>query len=77
MDLDIVGRFNTEELRISKDPLTKLPLQTYRPAEVDIVLGPDNEPLNPIKRLKGSGSPTALLTNPPNLITTVKAAEKI
>lgn len=77
LDLNIIGHYDTSKLQVSKDPLTKLPLQTYRPAEATIVLGPDNEPLNPVQKLKGSGSPTSLLTNPPNLLTTVKAAEKV
>ncbi len=74
---DVVGQYNPEKLRISKDPLTKLPIQTYRPAEANIVLGPDNEPLNPIQKMKGSGEPTGILSNPPNVLTTVKAAEVI
>ncbi|WP_430789502.1 FtsX-like permease family protein [Virgibacillus flavescens] len=77
LQFDIVGHYDTSKLKISKDPLTKLPLQTYKPAEASIVLGSDNEPMNPVRTLKGSGSPTSLLTNPPNVLTTVKAAEKI
>ncbi|MEK4244001.1 ABC transporter permease [Psychrobacillus sp. FSL K6-2684] len=75
--LNIVGSFSSDKLNISKDPITELPLETYRPTEAEIVLGPDHEPLNPPRMLKGSGLPTGLLTNPPNILTTVKAAEVI
>ncbi|WP_166462457.1 ABC transporter permease [Psychrobacillus vulpis] len=75
--LNIVGSFSSDKLNISKDPFTELPLETYRPAQAGIVLGPDNEPLNPSRTMKGSGVPTGLLTNPPNILTTVKAAEII
>ncbi|WHX24560.1 hypothetical protein QNH47_10145 [Virgibacillus halodenitrificans] len=74
---NIVGTYDIGKLNLSKDPLTKLPLQTYRPATADVVLGPNEEPSNPTKELMGSGSPTGLLSNPPNILTTVEAAEKI
>lgn len=75
--LNIVGSFSSDKLNISKDPLTELPLETYRPAQAEVILGPNEEPLNPTRMMKGSGVPTGLLTNPPNLLTTVKAAETI
>ncbi|WP_430789498.1 FtsX-like permease family protein [Virgibacillus flavescens] len=76
-ELNIVGKYDPTKLQISKDPLTKLPVQTYRPAEANVVLDEKGDPLNPIKKIKGSGSPTALLPNPPNLLTTIKAAEMV
>lgn len=77
LKLAIVGTYSPEKLNISTDPLTELPLETYRPATADIVLGPDQEPLNPIGQFKGAPGPSGLLTSPPNLLTTIEAAEEI
>ncbi|WP_164669826.1 ABC transporter permease [Virgibacillus doumboii] len=77
LEFNIIGKYDPNNLQVSMDPLTKLPLQTYRPAEATVVLDQNGEPLNPVKKIEGSGAPTALLPNPPNLLTTVKAAEKL
>lgn len=77
LKLDIVGTYSPRKLNISNDPLTELPLETYRPATADIVLGSNKEPLNPIGQFKGAPGPTGLLTSPPNLLTTIEAAEEI
>lgn len=77
LKLDIIGTYSPDKLNISNDPLTELPLETYRPATADIVLGSDQEPLNPIGQFKGAPGPTGLLTSPPNLLTTIEAAEEI
>ncbi|WP_164669828.1 ABC transporter permease [Virgibacillus doumboii] len=77
LNFNVIGKYDPSNLQVSMDPLTKLPLQTYRPAEATVVLDENREPLNPVKKIEGSGAPTALLPNPPNLLTTVKAAEKL
>lgn len=75
--LNIIGTYSPDELVFSNDPLTELPLETYRPAKADIVLGTKNEPLNPIQHFEGAPGPTGLLTSPPNILTTIEAAEEI
>lgn len=75
--LNIIGTYSPEKLVFSNDPLTELPLETYRPAKADIVLGAKNEPLNPIQHFEGAPGPTGLLTSPPNILTTIEAAEEI
>ena len=75
--LNVIGTYSPNELEFSNDSLTELPLETYRPAKADIVLGSKNEPLNPIQHFEGAPGPTGLLTSPPNILTTVEAAEEI
>jgi putative ABC transport system permease protein len=77
LHFNILGTYDIGKLNINKDPLTKLPLQTYRPAEAEIVLDSNSKPLNPVLTIHGSGSPIGLLTNPPNILTTVRVAEEI
>jgi hypothetical protein len=75
--LNIIGTYSPDKLVFSNDPLTELPIETYRPAKADIVLGSKNEPLNPIQHFEGAPGPTGLLTSPPNILTTIEAAEEI
>lgn len=72
-----IGVFNPKKLKISKDPLTKLPMETYHPASAKLVLDAHGKPVNPPIEMKPSDDSTGLLTKPPEMLTTIQAAAKI
>ncbi|MFC4617420.1 ABC transporter permease [Camelliibacillus cellulosilyticus] len=77
LKLHIVGVFDPDRLSLSKDPLTKLPVETYRPPEAQLVLDADGQPVNPPKHIQSTGDPLGWLTHPPTMLTTIDAAAKI
>lgn len=70
-----IGFYDPERLNISLDPLSELPMETYRPASARLVLNKDGEPINPPKTVTTDGKPNGLLTSPPVLLTTIDASE--
>jgi ABC-type lipoprotein release transport system permease subunit len=72
-----IGFYDPSELSISMDPLNELPMETYRPATAELVIDANNEPVNPSQTLKPTDNPYDFLTNPPNMLTTIDAAEEI
>ena len=74
---NVVGFYNSNNITALNDPLNELPLETYRPPKAKLVLDENSKPINPTKDVMGIGNPTGFLTNPPNIITTVEAAEKL
>lgn len=73
----VVGFYNPSKLSVSKDPLNELPLETYRPAKASLVLDENNLPINPSRDITGIGHPAGLLTNPPNMLTTIQASQAV
>ncbi|MDP7977658.1 ABC transporter permease [Bacillus sp. WLY-B-L8] len=73
----VVGFYNPSKLSVSKDPLNELPLETYRPAKASLVLDENSLPINPAQDITGIGHPAGLLTNPPNMLTTIQAAQMV
>jgi putative ABC transport system permease protein len=74
---NVLGFYNPNNITASMDPLNELPLETYRPTRAKMVLDESAAPINPPKDVIGIGNPAGLLTNPPNIITTLDAAEMI
>ncbi|MFA1819109.1 ABC transporter permease [Virgibacillus oceani] len=72
-----IGFYDPSELSISMDPLNELPMETYRPATAELVIDANNEPVNPSQTLQPTDNPYDFLTNPPNMLTTIDAAEEI
>ncbi|GGA91815.1 ABC transporter permease [Ornithinibacillus halotolerans] len=72
-----IGFYDASKLTISKDPTTELPMETYRPATAEFVMDKDGNPVNPPKLLQPIGDPNNFLTEPPGMLTTIEAAEKI
>lgn len=72
-----VGVYAPSKLALAMDPLTDVPMETYRPATASLVLDRDGSPLNPPAAIQNEGTPYSLLTSPPVLLTTIDAAEKI
>lgn len=72
-----IGFYDASNLEISKDPTNELPMETYRPAAAELVMDADGNPLNPSKQLKPTGDPYSFLTDPPGMLTTIEAAEKL
>lgn len=73
----VVGFYNPSKLSVSKDPLNELPLETYRPAKASLVLDENSLPINPARDITGIGHPAGLLTNPPNMLTTIQASQAV
>jgi hypothetical protein len=75
--MNYVGVFNPQKLKISKDPLTELPMETYFPAKAQWVMDSDNKPVNPPTDMKPTNDEYGFLTKPPLMLTTLEAAAKI
>jgi hypothetical protein len=75
--VDWKGFYDPSRLELPKDPLTELPMQTYRPPTADWVLDQHNQPVNPPKKVMATGNPLGFLTQPPMMLTTLKAAEAL
>lgn len=71
-----IGFYDPKKLNLPLDPLTELPMETYRPATAELVLDPNNQPINPPKKLLPTTNPLGFLTQPPVMLTTLDAAEQ-
>ncbi|WP_290750599.1 ABC transporter permease [Exiguobacterium sp. UBA3968] len=74
---NVVGLYDPNNIKVSKDPLNELPMETYRPSSADLVLDAKSEPVNPAKSIDTSGNPVGLLTSSPNILTTIDSARAI
>ncbi|MBB2483354.1 DUF4352 domain-containing protein [Bacillus sp. APMAM] len=72
-----IGFYDPSKLKISQDPTTELPMETYRPATADLVLDKNKKPVNPAKSLKPTDNPFDFLASPPVMLTTIEAAQQI
>lgn len=72
-----IGTYDPGKLKISQNPLTKLPMETYSPASAQLVLNTNGKPVNPPTKISPSDTPFGFLTKPPGMLTTIKAAAKI
>lgn len=77
LQLNYVGVFDPQQLDISKDPLTELPMETYFPAKAQWVMDENGEPINPPTEMKPLNNPYGFLTKPPLLLTTLEAAAEV
>ncbi|MBY6038057.1 ABC transporter permease [Fictibacillus nanhaiensis] len=75
--VDPVGIFDPTKIKISKDPLTELPMETYFPAKAQLVMDADETPVNPPRTMKPENNPYGFLTKPPTMLTTLDAAAKL
>lgn len=73
----VVGLYDPNKIKVSKDPLNELPMETYRPSSADLVLDAEGEPVNPAKSIDTSGNPVGLLTSSPNILTTLDSARGV
>ncbi|HET7657757.1 MAG TPA: ABC transporter permease, partial [Bacillales bacterium] len=76
LKLNYIGFYDPGKLKISKDPLTELPMETYRPASAKLVLDAKGNPVNPPIKMKPEDGAFGLLTRPPTMLTTIDAAAK-
>lgn len=72
-----IGFYDASNLSLSKDPTSELPMETYRPASAEFVMDQEGNPMNPPKQLQPTGDPYNFLTDPPGMLTTIEAAEKL
>ncbi|MFC0190509.1 ABC transporter permease [Fictibacillus aquaticus] len=74
---NFVGFYDPNKLKLSKDPLNELPMETYRPATAHLVLDGKGKPVNPQVTVQPTSNPLGYLTAPPTLLTTIEAAAAI
>ncbi len=72
-----IGFYDASKLKLSMDPTTELPMETYRPASAKFVMDAEGNPISPAVDVKPTDDPMDFLTNPPGMLTTLEAAEKI
>jgi hypothetical protein len=72
-----VGIYDPSKLALTMDPLTDVPMETYRPATASLVLDKNGKPINPPATIQNEGMPFSLLTSPPVLLTTIDGAKSI
>lgn len=72
-----IGNYDPNKLEISRDPINNLPMETYSPAMANLVLDADLKAVNPPETLQPELDPFSYLGNPPTMLTTLEAAEKI
>ena len=73
LSLFVVGYYDPQLLDVSEGD-GRLPLDTYRPAEAELVLDPQGRPVNPPRKVYGGLTPTDFLSSPPVFLTTLDAA---
>jgi len=73
----VLGLFEVDRLDLLRDPLTMLPMETYRPARGLLTADPNGVPLREPVDLTPTGNPQGLLTCPPMLLTTLEAARML
>ena len=72
-----IGFYDASKLKLSMDPTTELPMETYRPASAKFVMDAQGNPISPTVDVKPTEDPVDFLTNPPGMLTTLEAAENI
>ena len=72
-----IGFYDASKLKLSMDPTTELPMETYRPATARFVMDSEGNPISPAVDVKPTDDPLDFLTNPPGMLTTLEAAENI
>jgi putative ABC transport system permease protein len=73
----VIGLYNPQELNLSIDPINEVPMETYRSATATLVLNEKEEPINPPIDLIATSNPYGYIMQPPSMLTTIEAAEKI
>lgn len=72
-----IGFYDSKKLNISQDPTNELPMETYRPAFAELVVDENDKPMNPPQTLQPMNYLHNFLAPPPNMLTTIEAAEMI
>ncbi|MFC4558418.1 ABC transporter permease [Virgibacillus kekensis] len=74
---NFIGVYDSSKLQTAKNPLTKLPMQTYRPPTAKLMVNKKGNPVNPPAKITPRGSPGGFLLEPPTMLTTIEAASQI
>lgn len=75
--MNFIGVFDPQNLKVSKDPLTELPMETYFPSKAQWVMDSSNQPVNPPADMKPTNDAYGFLTKPPLVLTTLDAAARV
>lgn len=75
--MNFIGVFDPQNLEVSKDPLTELPMETYFPAKAQWVMDSSDNPVNPPADMKPTNDAYGFLTKPPLVLTTLDAAARV
>jgi putative ABC transport system permease protein len=74
---NFIGVFDPRKLQISTDPVTDLPMETYRLPTASYVLDESTNPINPPRPIKATSNPFGYIMQPPFMLTTIDAAKEI
>ncbi|GIO22083.1 ABC transporter permease [Oceanobacillus sp. J11TS1] len=74
---DFLDYYDPRQLSISSDPVTELPMETYRTPTAKHMLDASNSPVNPPKQVTATSNPFGYLMQSPTMLTTMEAARKI
>ena len=72
-----IGTYDPSQLDMEQDPLSEVPMETYKPPKAQLVVDTDGTILDTPVMVQTMGEPTRFLTHPPNILTTIDAAEEI
>jgi len=72
-----VGIFDPRRLTLGRDPLTELPMETYRPVKARLVRDAAGKPLSTPPKVYSVDPVHGLLTQPVALLTTIDAAREL
>lgn len=71
-----IGMYDPKKLNISIDPLTQVPMETYRTATATYVLNKNSNPVNPPKKVTASSDPYGYIMQSPTMLTTINASKE-
>lgn len=74
---NIVGVYDPGKLRLSKDPMSETPLETYRSPAAKLVLDAQGNPVNPAQNVAATTNPLGVLTSAPTILTTIDGATAV
>lgn len=71
-----IGVYDPSKLNISIDPITKVPMETYRTPTATYVLDKNENPVNPPKTVKATTNPFGYIMQSPTMLTTIEASKE-
>lgn len=74
---EFLGYYDPRQLSIPNDPITDLPMETYRTPTAKYILDASGKPINPPVQVNATSNPFGYLMQSPTMLTTMEAAREI
>ncbi|GGP08514.1 FtsX-like permease family protein [Oceanobacillus neutriphilus] len=74
---EFLGYYDPRQLSISSDPVTELPMETYRTPTAKHMLDAYGSPVNPPEQVTATSNPFGYLMQSPTMLTNMEAAREI